>query len=123
MVNNHLEIFKEAKKEFCISAHNTSLLVHVCLSHDSQFVFQDAVADHIFEQLLEFFSVHAHSIAFPEVALPAVVRVSACLIARSDVPMETGDKFLNFHSIRKLESIAGQITLKLASLPSLRPRR
>ena len=38
--------------------------------------FQDAVVDHIFELLLEFFSVHAHSIAFPEVALPAVVRVS-----------------------------------------------
>ena len=33
--------------------------------------------DHIFELLLEFFSVHAHSIAFPEIALPAVVRVSA----------------------------------------------
>lgn len=32
--------------------------------------------DHIFELLLEFFSVHAHSIAFPEIALPAVVRVS-----------------------------------------------
>jgi len=37
---------------------------------------QDAVVDHIFELLLEFFSVHAHSIAFPEIALPAVVRVS-----------------------------------------------
>ena len=32
--------------------------------------------DHIFELLLEFFSIHAHSIAFPEVALPAVLRVS-----------------------------------------------
>ena len=32
--------------------------------------------DHIFELLLEFFSKHAHSIAFPEVALPAVLRVS-----------------------------------------------
>ena len=32
--------------------------------------------DHIFELLLEFFSVHAHSIAFPEIVLPAVVRVS-----------------------------------------------
>ena len=40
------------------------------------FVFQDAVADQIFELLLEYFSIHAHSIAFPEVALPAVVRVS-----------------------------------------------
>ncbi|KAJ7394445.1 Nucleolar complex protein 2 [Desmophyllum pertusum] len=37
--------------------------------------YQDAVVDHIFELLLEFFSVHAHSIAFPEVALPAVVRL------------------------------------------------
>ena len=43
------------------------------------FVFQDAVADHIFELLLEFLCVHAHSIAFPEVALPAVVRVSSGL--------------------------------------------
>ncbi|KAL9969895.1 hypothetical protein ACROYT_G022167 [Oculina patagonica] len=37
--------------------------------------YQDAVVDHIFELLLEFFSVHAHSIAFPEIALPAVVRL------------------------------------------------
>lgn len=37
---------------------------------------QDAIVDEIFELLLEFFSVHAHSIAFPEVVLPAVVRVS-----------------------------------------------
>lgn len=37
--------------------------------------FQDAVADQIFELLLEYFSIHAHSIAFPEVALPAVVRL------------------------------------------------
>ncbi|XP_068699854.1 nucleolar complex protein 2 homolog [Montipora foliosa] len=37
--------------------------------------YQDAVVDHIFELLLEFFCVHAHSIAFPEVALPAVVRL------------------------------------------------
>ena len=43
------------------------------------FVFQDAVADQIFELLLEYFSIHAHSIAFPEVALPAVVRVSITL--------------------------------------------
>lgn len=37
--------------------------------------YQDAVMDHIFELLLEFFSIHAHSIAFPEVALPAVLRL------------------------------------------------
>ena len=35
--------------------------------------------DHIFELLLEFFSVHVHSIAFPEIALPAVVSVSTYL--------------------------------------------
>ena len=44
--------------------------------------------------------MHAHSIAFPEVALPAVVRVSACLIARPEVQMDTGDEFVNFHFIR-----------------------
>ncbi|RMX38064.1 hypothetical protein pdam_00003098 [Pocillopora damicornis] len=38
------------------------------------FLLEDAVMDHIFELLLEFFSIHAHSIAFPEVALPAVLR-------------------------------------------------
>ncbi|XP_031553876.1 nucleolar complex protein 2 homolog [Actinia tenebrosa] len=35
--------------------------------------FEDAVMDNIFELLLEFFSVHAHSIAFPEIALPTVI--------------------------------------------------
>jgi len=43
--------------------------------YESCFIFQDAVVDHIFELLLEFFCVHAHSIAFPEVSLPAVVRL------------------------------------------------
>ena len=47
----------------------------ICLNQ-FYFVVQDAVADQIFERLLEYFSIHGHSIAFPEVALPAVVRVS-----------------------------------------------
>ena len=33
--------------------------------------------DHVFELLLEFFAIHAHSIAFPEITFPAVVRVSS----------------------------------------------
>ncbi|XP_074625885.1 nucleolar complex protein 2 homolog [Acropora palmata] len=45
----------------------------------------DVVADHIFELLLEYFSVHAHSIAFPEVAFPAIVRLRK-FIKTTDVP-------------------------------------
>ena len=51
-------------------------LMCVTFNHTGFFSSQDAVMDHIFELLLEFFSIHAHSIAFPEVALPAVLRVS-----------------------------------------------
>jgi hypothetical protein len=36
---------------------------------------QDSVVDEILELLLEHFSTHAHSIGFPELAFPCVVKV------------------------------------------------
>ena len=74
--------------------------------------------------------MHAHSIAFPEVALPAVVRVSACQIARSEVQMKTEDEFLNFHFIRnwspsvfkreRFFSIRSKLSISLVDLKNVR---
>lgn len=72
--------------------------------------------------------MHAHSIAFPEVALPAVVRVSACQIARPEVQMDTGDEFFHFirnwtPSVFKRErffSIRSKLAISLVDLKNVR---
>ena len=37
--------------------------------------FQDAVLSHVMEGMLQYFALHAYSVAFPELAMPMVIRL------------------------------------------------
>ncbi|XP_032228848.1 nucleolar complex protein 2 homolog [Nematostella vectensis] len=52
-----------------------SCILKVSKSQLSTKPFEDAVIDNVFELFLEFFSIHAYSIAFPELSLSTVVRL------------------------------------------------
>ena len=45
-------------------------------SHLSVVLFQDGLMDEMYELILEHLVVHSHTISFPELALPVILKVS-----------------------------------------------
>ena len=52
--------------------HNSVALCDLCVV-----VFQDGVIDNVFDLLLDHLSSYSHHIAFPELVLPVLLKVSA----------------------------------------------
>lgn len=79
--------------------------------------FQDSVVDHVIELLLEHFSTHAHSIGFPELAFPCVVKMKH-FVKASKIP---GLSKQMKQIIEKLEETSKEVT-KQRSVVSFSPK-
>lgn len=74
---------KKQKSEEEEQPIDLSCTLRVSKSLVSRKAYRDAVVHEVYGLLLEYLSTQAHSIAFPELAFPAVVKVSVCSLSQA----------------------------------------
>lgn len=104
--------FNKETKLSTIKPANFSYILKVSKTHLHTKPFQDAVVDHVVELLLEHFSTHAHSIGFPELAFPCIVKMKQFVKASKIPRLSKQVKQI----IEKLDETSQEVTKKRSTV-------